>query len=146
MTLIIRLGQIKKGSPLDKKEYGLRIFISRGVGGLRVAKVAEKRQYYDDWWNGRKSGNPDLELAPSKELKDALIKYKTITWSEYVRRFTNEIKNNPKAQKALEILSNYDGTVTLLCHCEIENLCHRSIIKYIIGHGNGSIYRLLIER
>jgi hypothetical protein len=51
-----------------------------------------------------------------------------------------------KAQKALEILSNYDGTVTLLCHCENENLCHRSIIKHIIGHGNGYIYRLLIER
>jgi uncharacterized protein YeaO (DUF488 family) len=71
------------------------------VGGLRGAKVAEKRQYYDDWWNGRKSGNPDLELAPSKELKDALIKYKTITWSEYVRRFTNEIKNNPKSTESI---------------------------------------------
>jgi len=103
------------------------------VGGLRGVNIAEKRQYYDDWWNGRESGNPDLELAPSKELKDAFIKYKTITWSEYVRRFTDEIKNNPKAQKALETLANYDGTVTLLCHCEVENLCHRSIVKQMIG-------------
>ena len=133
MTIIIKLGQIKKGMPLDKTKYGFRIFISRGVGGLRGVKIAEKRQYYDDWWNGRKSGNPDLELAPSKELKDALIKYKTITWSEYVRRYTNEIKNNPKAQKALETLYNYDGIVTLLCHCEDENLCHRSILKQMIG-------------
>jgi len=133
LAVIIKLGRIKKGAPLDKNEYGFRIFISRGVGGLRGVNVAEKRQYYDDWWNGRKSGNPDLELAPSKELKDAFIKYKTITWSEYVRPFIDELKNNPKAQKALETLSNYDGTVTLLCHCEVENLCHRSIVKQMIG-------------
>ena len=68
VAAIIKLGQIKKGTPLDKNEYGFRIFISRGVGGLRGVKVAEKRRYYDDWWNGRKSGNPDLELAPSKGL------------------------------------------------------------------------------
>jgi uncharacterized protein YeaO (DUF488 family) len=133
MTVIIKLGQIEKGSPLDKKEYGFRILITRGLGVLRWVKTAERKLYYDDWWNGRRSGNPDLELAPSKELKDALIKYKTITWSEYVRRFTDEIKNNPKAQKALEILSNYDGVITLLCHCEDENLCHRSIVKQMIG-------------
>ncbi len=133
MAVIIKLGRIKKDAPLDKNEYGFRIFISRGVGGLRGVNVAEKRKYYDDWWNGKKSGNPDFELAPSKELKDAFIKYKTITWSEYVRRFKDEIKNNPKAQKALETLSNYDGTVTLLCHCEVENLCHRSIVKQMVG-------------
>lgn len=90
------------------------------MGGLRGVNVAEKRQYYDDWWNGKKSGNPDLQLAPSKELKDAFIKYKMITWSEYVRLFIDELKNNPKAQKALETLANHDGTVTLLCHCEVE--------------------------
>lgn len=131
-TTVIKLGQIKKGSPLDKKEYGFRILISRGIGGLRWVKVAERKRYYDDWWNGKKSGNPDLELAPSKELYQAFIKSKTITWSEYVRRFTDEIMNNPKAQKALEILSNYNGTVTLLCHCLNDNLCHRSIVKQMI--------------
>jgi uncharacterized protein YeaO (DUF488 family) len=133
VTTVIKLEQIKKGSRLDKNEYGFRILISRGMGGLRWVKVAErKRYYYDDWWNGKKSGNPDLELAPSKELDQAFIKDKTITWSEYVRRFTDEIMNNPKAQKALEILSNYNGTVTLLCHCLNENLCHRSIVKQMI--------------
>lgn len=131
-TTVIKLGQIKKGSSLDKKEYGFRILISRGIGGLRGVVIAERKRYYDDWWNGKKSGNPDLELAPSKELYQEFIKYKTITWSEYVRRFTDEIMNNPKAQKALEILSNYNGTVTLLCHCLNENLCHRSIVKQMI--------------
>jgi hypothetical protein len=89
VTTVIKLEQIKKGSRLDKNEYGFRILISRGMGGLRWVKVAErKRYYYDDWWNGKKSGNPDLELASSKELDQAFIKDKTITWSEYVRRFT----------------------------------------------------------
>jgi uncharacterized protein YeaO (DUF488 family) len=133
VTVIIKLGRIKKGSPLDKKEHGFRILITRGLGVLRWVKTAERKRYYDDWWNGSKSGNPDLELAPSKELKDAFIKYKTITWSEYERRFIDEIKNNPKAQKALETLSNYNGIVTLLCHCEDENLCHRSIVNQMIG-------------
>jgi uncharacterized protein YeaO (DUF488 family) len=133
VTTVIKLGQIKKGSHLDKNEYGFRILISRGMGALRWVKVADrKRYYYDDWWNGKESGNPDLELAPSKELYQAFIKDRTITWSEYVRRFTDEIMNNPKAQKALEILSNYNGTVTLLCHCLNENLCHRSIVKQMI--------------
>jgi uncharacterized protein YeaO (DUF488 family) len=133
VTTVIKLGQIKKGSHLDKNEYGFRILISRGMGALRWVKVADrKRYYYDDWWNGKESGNPDLELAPSKELYQSFIKDRTITWSEYVRRFTDEIMNNPKAQKALEILSNYNGTVTLLCHCLNENLCHRSIVKQMI--------------
>jgi hypothetical protein len=47
----------QEGAPLDKNEYGFRIFLSRGVGGLRGISVAEKREYYDDWWNGKKSGN-----------------------------------------------------------------------------------------
>jgi hypothetical protein len=34
VAVIIKLGQIKKGAPLDKNEYGFRIFISRDVGGL----------------------------------------------------------------------------------------------------------------
>ena len=42
MAVIIKLGRIKKGAPLDKNEYGFRIFISRGVGGLRGVNVTAK--------------------------------------------------------------------------------------------------------
>jgi uncharacterized protein YeaO (DUF488 family) len=61
------------------------------------------------------------------------FKYKNIDWPEYVRRFTTEINNNPKAQKALEELStNHNGIITLLCHCPNENLCHRSLVKQMV--------------
>jgi uncharacterized protein YeaO (DUF488 family) len=132
MTLIIKLGQLKKGKPLlDKDVYGFRINIARRV--IRAVKKADQKLYYDDWWNGRESGNPNFELAPSEALRKDFIKYKNIDWQEYVRRFKSEIKNNPKAQKALEELSTNDnGIITLLCHCPNENLCHRSLVKQMI--------------
>jgi uncharacterized protein YeaO (DUF488 family) len=129
--LIIKLGQLRKGKPLlDKDVYGLRINIARRV--IRAVKKADQKLYYDEWWNGRESGNPNFELAPSESLRKDFIKSKTITWPEYVERFTNEIRNNPKAQNALKELSNYEGIVTLLCHCSDENFCHRSIVKNMI--------------
>src|SRR5919197_571112 len=88
--------------------------------------------YYDEWWNGRQSGNIDFDLAPSEELFQAFITDKTIDWPEYKKRFYTEIKNNPKAQKALDFLANYNGIVTLLCYCKDENLCHRSLVKEMI--------------
>jgi len=132
MTLIIKLGQLKKGKPLlDKDLYGFRINIARLV--IRAVKKADQKLYYDDWWNGRESGNPNFELAPSEALRKDFIKYKNIDWQEYVGRFKSEIKNNPKAQKALEELSTNDnGIITLLCHCANENLCHRSLVKQMI--------------
>jgi uncharacterized protein YeaO (DUF488 family) len=128
---MIKLGQLKKGKPLlDKDLYGLRINIARRI--IRGVKKADQKLYYDDWWNGRESGNPNFELAPTKQLYQAYIKFKIITWSEYVKKFTDEINNNLKAQNALQKLSYYDGTVTLLCHCTDETLCHRSLLKQMI--------------
>jgi uncharacterized protein YeaO (DUF488 family) len=60
------------------------------------------------------------------------IKHKNIGWQEYVKRFTSEIENNPKAQRALDELARYDGIITLLCHCSDENKCHRSLVKQMI--------------
>ena len=77
MTLIIKLGQLKKGKPLlDKDVYGFRISIARRV--IRAVKKADQKFYYDAWWNGRKSGNPNFELAPSEPLRKDFIKYKNI--------------------------------------------------------------------
>lgn len=93
MTLIIKLGQLKKGKPLlDKNVYGFRINIARCV--IRAVKKADQKLYYDDWWNGRESGNPNFELAPSEALPKDFIKYKNIDWQEYIRRFKSEIENN----------------------------------------------------
>ena len=133
MTSTIKLGQLRKGKPLlDKDVYGFRINIMRGKGALRYVKKTDLKLYYDDWWNGRESGNSNFDLAPSEELYQAFIKFKTITWPEYVRLFKSEIESNPKAQKALDYLAQYQGIVTLLCHCADENICHRSLVKEMI--------------
>jgi hypothetical protein len=69
MTLTrIKLSPLKKGKPLlDKEVYGFRINIARKV--IRGIKKADQKLYYDDWWNGRESGNPNLELVPSEPLR-----------------------------------------------------------------------------
>lgn len=129
--LIIKLGQLKKGKPLlDKDGYGFRINIARKV--IRGVKKEDQKLYYDDWWNGRESGNLSFELAPSEPLRKDFIKYKNRDWQEYIRRFTFEIENNPKAQQALDELARYEGIITLLCHCKDEKYCHRSLVKQMI--------------
>jgi uncharacterized protein YeaO (DUF488 family) len=93
------IGQLKKGKPLlDKDVYGFRINIARKV--IRGVKKEDQKLYYDDWWNGRESGNLNFELAPSEPLRKD-FKYKNIDWQECIRCFTFEIENNPKAQQAL---------------------------------------------
>jgi uncharacterized protein YeaO (DUF488 family) len=125
----IKLGQLKKDHPLkDKQVYGLRVNIARRV--IRGLKKQEFKSYWDEWYNGRESGNIDFELAPSEPLRLAFVTYKKIDWPEYKKRFYIEMENNPKSQNALDYLSNYDGgIVTLLCHCKDENFCHRILVK-----------------
>jgi uncharacterized protein YeaO (DUF488 family) len=133
MTTEIKLGQLKKGKPLlDKDVYGFRINIMRGIGALRGINKADHKLYYDEWWNGRESGNTNFDLAPSKDLYQAFIVSKTITWPEYVKRFTTEIESNTKAHKALDYIAHYQGIITLLCHCVDENKCHRSLVKSMV--------------
>jgi uncharacterized protein YeaO (DUF488 family) len=87
------------------------------------------------------------------------IKDKKIDWTEYSRRYIEEIKDNPQAlkllqtlafivndrnhrkkplgqlqqeqQKIFDLIQKHD-TATLLCHCKDEKFCHRSIVKDII--------------
>jgi uncharacterized protein YeaO (DUF488 family) len=131
--LVIKLGQLKKGKPLlDKDTHGLRINIARDLGRLRFVKKEDQKLYFDEWWNGGNFEKPKFDLAPTRKLYRSFIELKTITWPEYVELFTDEIRNNPKARKALDELSNYKGIVTLLCHCPDENLCHRSLVKQMV--------------
>lgn len=83
---------------------GLKINIAHDIGQLRFVKRADQKLYFDEWWNGR--SNINFNLAPSRELYRAFIVSETITWPQYVERFTDEINNNPKAQNALKELSN----------------------------------------
>lgn len=60
-----------------------------------------------------------------------------IDWSEYCRRFDDEVfrYSNAKATAAIDAIKNRlrDGkNVVLLCYCADEAKCHRTLIKTLI--------------
>lgn len=99
-------------------EDGLRILIAR----YRPRYLPKNKENWDQWWK---------DLAPSKTLFKEFLKDKRIGWNEYERKFRWEIKNNPNAMGALNVLRSLINikNVTILCHCIDEKLCHRTIIK-----------------
>jgi uncharacterized protein YeaO (DUF488 family) len=133
--------------PTNKSADGLRILIAR----FRPRYLPKDKENWDLWCK---------DLAPSRELWKKYVKDKNIDWSEYSKRYLEEIKGNPQAMQLLRILSFFvndrnhrnkphtqlqqdpqqkiydliqkNGTVTLLCHCKDEKFCHRSIVKDII--------------
>ena len=144
MTKPIITKSLKETS--DKSADGLRILIAR----FRPRYLPKDKENWDLWCK---------ELAPSRDLWKDYIKDKKIDWTEYSRRYIEEIKSNPQAIQLLQILSFFVNdrnhrkkphiqlqqeqlkiydliqkhrTVTLLCHCKNEKLCHRSIVKDMI--------------
>jgi uncharacterized protein YeaO (DUF488 family) len=142
MTVHIITKSLKE--PRDKSADGLRILIAR----FRPRYLPKEKENWDLWCK---------ELAPSRVLWKEYVKDKKIDWSEYSRRYTEEIKGNtqakqllqtlsffvndkedrnlhehpPSQQKMLDLVRNYD-TVTFLCHCKDEKFCHRSIVKELV--------------
>ncbi|MGN6350406.1 MAG: DUF488 domain-containing protein [Candidatus Nitrosocosmicus sp.] len=142
MTKPIITKSLKETS--DKSADGLRILIAR----FRPRYLPKDKENWDLWCK---------ELAPCRDLWKDYIKDKKIDWTEYSRRYIEEIKSNPQAIQLLQTLAffvndkedrklqehqpsqqlMYDliqkhDTVTLLCHCKDEKFCHRSIVKDII--------------
>ena len=130
--------------PTDKSADGLRILIAR----FRPRYLQKDKENWELWCK---------ELAPSRALWKECVKDKNIDWTEYSRRYIEEIKDNPLAIQLLQILDYFvndkedrnlkehqplqqkvynliqkHDTVTLLCHCKDEKFCHRSIVKDII--------------
>jgi uncharacterized protein YeaO (DUF488 family) len=71
---------------------GLRILIAR----FRPRYLPKDKENWDLWCK---------ELAPSRDLWKEYVKDKKIDWSEYSRRYIEEIKNNSEAVQLLWILS-----------------------------------------
>ena|SRR5688500_10134035 len=117
----------------ERKADGLRVLIAR----FRPRGVAASAESWDAW---------DKRLAPSQELFDAYRGRKReggrvtarglagISWEEYERRFREEMQG-AEAQTALGEwrASAQKGPVTLLCHCEDAEHCHRSIVAELLG-------------
>ena len=130
MASVIRT---KRLSLPARPEDGLRLFIAR----YRPRGVALGTEDWHAW---------EKRLAPSAELLDAFHgkqragrrlvgKVAQLEWPEYRRRFLDEM-GAPAAQAALDEIARWsaDGkVVTLLCYCEEEERCHRSLVRDLLA-------------
>lgn len=58
-----------------------------------------------------------------------------ITWREFARRFKAQVRRDPAARASLEELARRARTerLTLLCGCEDEAHCHRTLLKALLA-------------
>jgi uncharacterized protein YeaO (DUF488 family) len=103
---------------------GFRILITR----FRPRYVKKENENWDAWYR---------ELAPSRQLWYDYFKSNKIDWNQYREQFIEEMMNDPKSTELIHWLSNFEDhnnnknnkNITLICFCENEKNCHRSIIK-----------------
>jgi uncharacterized protein YeaO (DUF488 family) len=100
---------------------GVRILV------MRLYPRGVKRELFHEW---RKELGTDPELI-------RLWKRGAISWEEFSRRYEAQISSDPKALKSLKELSRraQNETLTLLCSCEEDSRCHRSLLKRMILQG-----------
>jgi uncharacterized protein YeaO (DUF488 family) len=89
MTISIITKSLK--DPTENSD-GLRILIAR----FRPRYLPKDKENWDLWCK---------ELAPSRALWKEYVKDKKIDWSEYSRRYIEEIKENTPSIQLLQILS-----------------------------------------
>ena len=119
MTIKLKsLGQSQE--PSD----GFRILITR----FRPRYIKKENENWDAWYR---------ELAPSRQLWCDYFKSNKIDWNQYRERFIEEMRDNPKSIELIHWLSKFENhnnnnkNTTLICFCENEKNCHRSIVKEI---------------
>ena len=101
---------------------GFRILITR----FRPRYIKKENESWDEWYR---------ELAPSRQLWHDYFKSNKIDWSQYRERFIEEMRDNPKSIELIHWLSKFENNsnnnnnITLICFCENEKNCHRSIVK-----------------
>ena len=100
---------------------GFRILITR----FRPRYIKKENENWDAWYR---------ELAPSRQLWHDYFKSNKIDWSQYRERFIEEMRDNPKSIELIHWLSKFENNsnnnnTTLICFCENEKNCHRSIVK-----------------
>lgn len=101
-------------SPKD----GTRILV------MRLYPRGVKREAFHAWYK---------QLGTAPELIKAW-KGKRLRWEEFARRYEAQIEADPEAQALVEELARRarHETITLLCTCEDEAHCHRSLLKEMI--------------
>jgi len=88
---------------------------------MRLWPRGVRKEAVDGW---------EKELGPSTEL---LRSYRAggMAWGEFARRYRAEVRKQPELLDQVRRLSRR-RTVTLLCGCEDESRCHRSVLKGIL--------------
>lgn len=71
-------------------------------------------------------------IAPSRELLRE-FKHEGLSWEEYVPRYLDEMQV-PEAVTTIARFAKLaeSKTITLMCICEDERRCHRSLLKGIV--------------
>ncbi len=99
-------------------EDGTRVLV------MRFYPHGVKRDQFHEW-------RKELGTAP-----DLIKAWKAghISWDEFARRYEAQIAADPQAQVALDELAQRAQceTITLLCACEDETHCHRTLLKALI--------------
>ncbi len=72
------------------------------------------------------------KVAPSRALVQA-FKRKGLSWEEYVRRYLEEMQAE-EARNEIRRLAALASSqrITLMCICEDESRCHRSLVRDLI--------------
>lgn len=120
---------VRLGSPRKPGE-GLRIgTVRRPPRGVPKSQFAV-RDFYDLWL-------PDL--SPTAELV-SFAQHSTGEdrfWKTFERRFRSEMRR-PEAVRLLDLLAalSHQTDFSLGCYCELEDRCHRSILRKLLAdHG-----------
>ncbi len=79
----------------------------------------------------------DTKVAPSRELLRE-FKHEGLTWESYVPRYLEEMKAE-SAKSDIKRLAEMakSGRLTLMCICEDESRCHRSLLRDLIIEAAG---------
>lgn len=112
---------------------GTRILIAR----YRPRGVRRGEETWDAW---------EKRLAPSPPLLDAFHGKRRergrlvekglppLPWDEYVRRFHAEMEGEAARAAIAELAarSRAGETIALLCYCQDERRCHRSLVRALV--------------
>jgi uncharacterized protein YeaO (DUF488 family) len=75
----------------------------------------------------------EKELGPSPDLLRGFRSGK-VSWKEYVRRYRREMAGKPDLIRRWAERARKER-ITLLCSCEDESRCHRSLLAGILSRG-----------
>ena len=76
------------------------------------------------------------KVAPSRELLRE-IKHEGLAWDDFVPRYLEEMRG-PEAAAEIRRLADLARSerITLMCTCEDEQRCHRSLVRDLLLKGN----------